>query len=383
MKAVTRGLDSFIEAMFGTLDKTGKVWARVGAIVLAVAAAMSYDFGSQVSFKHGLFLAGLTFVAAFGPEVAYKAYEEGKKGSSAAIALFAVLLLSIEFLSHQSYTAGIRGDNIATTKVQNAKYETAGAAVDEDKGALKEAREQLRQLKLVHPWAETTTADALRAQLPAIEVALKREANNCGRRKCPTEDAGKGPEWQKLAKQKADIEAKIATAEDRNGIAIRIADLEKRLEGRREKAEHTEYRSSAVVHSNQSIADLVAFVKSFGSDLTPSENVEKGSQIGINLGMALAGTGVPAFAFFVAGLYRTRRRESDFTNGRPEAHSEPAPTLSTEPAYASPSITMPAARTATAPQQHRHMVVKATTNTIADLRRTLQGIGNQPAYGTM
>ena len=62
MKAISRGLDSFIEAMFGTLDKTGKVWARVGAIVLAVAAAMSFDFGHQVSFKHGLFLASLVIV---------------------------------------------------------------------------------------------------------------------------------------------------------------------------------------------------------------------------------------------------------------------------------------------------------------------------------
>jgi hypothetical protein len=310
MKAISRGLDSFIEAMFGTLDKTGKVWARVGAIVLAVAAAMSFDFGHQVSFKHGLFLAGLSFVAAFGPEVAYKAFEEGKKASSAAIAIFAALLLCIEFLSHQSYTAGIRGDNIATTKVQNAKYETAGSAVSEDKSALEEARKGLEQLKLANPWATTVTAESLRAQIPAIDEKLRQEEKR----------GGCGPKCLAIKQEKAGIEGKIAIAEERNGIAIRIADLEKRLDGRREKAEHTEYRSSAVVHSNQSIADLVAFVKSFGTDLAPSENVEKGSQIGINLGMALAGTGVPAFAFFVAGLYRIRRRDEE----QPHAGSVPS-----------------------------------------------------------
>lgn len=311
--------DGIIIAMFGPLKSTGWAWARVGLAILFIAAAMSFDFGYQVSFKHGAFLAGLTFVAAFGPDAAHRAFQTKKWASGVAIAFGAVVCLGLEFVSHQSYTAGIRGDNIAVAGVQNAKYTGGQKAVSEDEDALKRERASLDQLKLAHPWAETTTAESLRAKIPAIDEKLRQEEKR----------GGCGPKCLAIKTEKADVEARIATAESRNGIAIRIAELEKRLEGRRARAEVTEYKSSPVVHANQSIANAFQFIRTWGAETDPSETIEKGAQISINGGMALAGTGLPALCLFIAGLYR--REEEDSIEGRAEASTQPAPTQSNRP----------------------------------------------------
>jgi hypothetical protein len=310
-KRLGAAFDGIITAMFGPLEKTGWAWARVGLAILFIAAAMSFDFGYQVSLKHGAFLAGLTFVAAFGPDAAHRAFQTKRWASGTAIAAGAIICLALEFVSHQSYTAGIRGDNISTAGVQNAKYTGSQKAVSEDEAALTREQTALSQLKTAHPWAATVTADSLRAQLPAIDEKLRQEEKR----------GGCGPKCLAIKQEKADVEGRIATAESRNGIVIRITDLEKRLEGRRAKADTTEHKSSPVAHANQSIADAFQFIRTLGSDLQPSESVEKGSQISINFGMALAGTGLPALCLFIAGLYRREETESPLPQSSPMAEA--------------------------------------------------------------
>lgn len=370
---------AIIREMFGELSLWGKFWLTIGLGTLAAAAAMSYDFGSSVSFKHALFLALLSIVTAFAPEAAYRQWKLGAKGPAIAIAVICAPMFMIEFYSHAGFTAGLRGHNITDAKIQNVKYDMAGDEVSEGKASLKMWTERLSRLETEHAWSATVTAEALRAQLPPLEVSLKREANNCGRRRCTVPDEGKGPAWQLLAKQKADIEAKIALAEEKADLTKKIEATKRILADRREKAAHTEFKHSAVDHQNQFLAKAVALIGS--GSLEPSDLTSEAAQQSVNLAMAIAGTGLPAFALFIAGLYR-REEDTQFPP-RAAGGSEPAPTQIAETAYASPSITMPVARTAAAPQ-HRNMVVKATTNTIADLRRTLQGIGGaQPSYGTM
>jgi len=74
MKKAFGAFERFIHAMLGNLNPTGRMWAHIGVIVLIVAAAMSWGFGAEVSWKHAAFLACLTFVAAFGPEAAHRAW---------------------------------------------------------------------------------------------------------------------------------------------------------------------------------------------------------------------------------------------------------------------------------------------------------------------
>lgn len=308
-----------IKEMFGELTPFGKFWLYIGLATLGAAAAMSFDFGWTVSWKHAMFLALLSIITAFAPEASYRQFSEGRKGAAIAIAVVCAPLFLIEFYSHAGYTAGQRGVNMGEAKVQNATYTGSQKAVSEDEAALKREQETLAQLRLANPWATTVTADSLRAQLEPIEVAMKREANNCGKRKCSRPDEGKGPAWQILAKQKADLEGRIAIAEQNNGIAIRIADLEKRLGERRTVAATTEYKHSSVDYMNGFLARAVALVR---GDDEASKGLEQRADLSANVAMALAGTGLPGLAIFIAGLYRTRRRD-DFTLTSTEPKPQP------------------------------------------------------------
>ncbi len=303
--------DGIITAMFGDLKKTGWAWARVGLVILIVAAAMSFDFGYQVSFKHGAFLAGLTFVAAFGPDAAHKAFQDKRWASGIAITIGAIICLGLELVSHQSYTAGIRGDNITGAKVQNAKYSGAQKTVSEDETNLAMWQDRLKKLEGENGWIATVTADAMRSKLRSAKLAIAQDAK---RGRC-------GPKCLVLTKERDELDARIKLAETRDDLTGKIEATKRVVDGARQKAEAVEYKSSPVVHANQSIADAFSFIRSWGSETNPSETIEKGSQISINFGMALAGTGLPALCLFIAGLYR---REEDETNGRPEA--QPAPT---------------------------------------------------------
>lgn len=296
MKALARPLDSFMHAMFGNLAPTGRAWARVGIIVLCVAALMSYDFGASVSWKHGLFLAILSFVAAFGPEAAHKAWDEGRKGASLAIACICVPLLAIEFYSHAGYTAGLRGDNVATARVANVKYDHAQDSVKEDKAnlAMWEGRLKSLETEASNGWLATVTADALRAQLASANLAIDLEANKGG---CKSKCLAR-------TKERDDIASKIAIAEEKADLTKKIEATKRVLADARAKADVTEYKSSAVVHQNEFLAKAVALV-GYGS-LKPTDAIEETAQQSANLMMALAGTGLPAFALFVAGLYRRR-----------------------------------------------------------------------------
>lgn len=301
MRNLFGAFERFITAMLGDLTPTGKMWARVGVVTLIVAAAMSFDFGYAVSLKHACYLALLSFAAAFGPEVAHKLYEEGRYGFCAFVALCASGLLVIEFGSHQSYTAGIRGSNLGEARTQNVRYDGAQERVEEAKTSLKFWTERLTALEAQNAWVTTVNAEALRSQLASAELAIKQEEARGGcKAKCLAR-----------TKERDELLSKIALAEEKGTLVKQIEGARKVIAGARDTADKTERKESAVQHANDSLARLVAF---FGQGSTkPSEHIMHGAEMSANLAMALAGTGLPAFCLLVAGLYRKPRRHDDDT----------------------------------------------------------------------
>jgi len=326
MKAITSRFENFITAMMGDLTQTGRIWARVGVVVLIVAAAMSWDFGSSVSLKHAAFLAALTFVAAFGPEAAYKAWEERKKGSAIAIALVCAPLLLIEFYSHAGYTAGLRGSNVETTGVQNMKFDDGRATVkdNEKKAAEYEARAAQLDKEMaalvtikVNGWTVSTrpsSPEELDGQIAAKQLEVDNEAR---RGRC-------GPKCEARTNELAHLKSLRSKAvEIAKNNQMHAATLEA-IANSRNAAANIEHRSSSVVHQNQFLAKAVALIGY--QSLEPSKAIEATTEQSASIMMAIAGTGLPAFCLFVAGLYR-----------RPEtaAHEAPAShttTLITNPA---------------------------------------------------
>lgn len=316
MKAITSRFENFITAMMGDLTQTGRIWARVGVVVLIVAAAMSWDFGSSVSLKHAAFLAALTFVAAFGPEAAYKAWEERKKGSAIAIALICAPLLLIEFYSHAGYTAGLRGSNVETTGVQNTKYDARQDEIKEGRASLAMWEKRLAELEAQNAWTASVTADALRAQLASANLAIEQETARGGcKAKCLAR-----------TKERDDLASRIAIAEERSTLSKQIEATKAVLASARDKAAVTEHKSSSVVHQNQFLAKAVALIGY--QSLEPSKAIEATTEQSASIMMAIAGTGLPAFCLFVAGLYR---RPETATHEAPASHTTTLITNPVEP----------------------------------------------------
>lgn len=286
-----------IKALYGDMKPWGKVWLYTGIVTLIVAAAMSVDFGWSVSSKHALFLGCLSLVAAFLPDAARDQWKHESKPMGFILGLVAVPLLLIEFGSHAGYTAGLRGNNISEAKVQNTKYDDTRDQVSDHRANLKMWQTQLAKLQTDNAWAATVKADGLRAELVPMEKAIELETAAGG---CKTK-------CQKLMAQKADIEKRIATVEQATDLTKRIEATQRLVDASREKAANTAHKVSTVDHQNGFYAQTVALIRT--GNIKVSETTEHTMNAAINVAMALAGTGLPALCFFVAGLYRNRRED--------------------------------------------------------------------------
>ena len=285
--------------MFDDLDSFGRFWLALGLSSLAAAAAMSFDFGWGVSLKHALFLAILSAVAAFGPMAAEMLWSRGRKGVSIATALVCIPLLAIEFYSHAGYTAGLRGSNIETATVQNAKWTNSQDAVSEDKTNLAMWTKRLADLEAQNAWVATVTADALRARLASANLAIEQEAARGGcKAKC-----------LERTRERDDLMSKIALAEEKSELTKKIEATKRVLASARDTAANTEHKSSAVAHQNESLKKWVALAINAGAPVSAVQ--AEAAEQSANLAMAIAGTGLPAFALFMAGLFRTERRRDN------------------------------------------------------------------------
>lgn len=276
----------------------GKFWLAVGLVSLFAASSMSYDFGEGVSTKHALFLACLSFVTAFLPDAAHAQWEVGRKGAAIGLVICSLPLFAIEFFSHAGYTAGLRGLNVAETHVQNVRYDGAQKSVTEDEDRLAWAKKRLAQLTEQNGWSATVTADALRARLPGLNLAIENEARRGG---CKTICEAK-------TRERDEINARIAVLEERTTLQRQIDGTKALLDKARDKAATVEHKSSAVEHQNAFLTKAVSLT--FNGQLNASPVLQESVQQAVNLGMALVGTGLPALALFTAGLYR--RKDDEF-----------------------------------------------------------------------
>lgn len=320
-------MKTIVKAMFGSLSPWGRFWLALGLFSLAAAAGMSFAVGWKMTALHAIFLACLSFVTAFLPEAAYKAWNEGKKGVAIALTLIAPPLFAVEFGQHAAYTAGIRGHDLATTKVQNIKFDDGRGNVEEAKKTLAMFEKRLADLQGENKWTTSVTADALRAKLQSLNLAIDLEAKRGGcKEKCLAR-----------TKERDETASRIAVLERVDETTAKIEATKKVIASAREKAATIEHKSSQTEHMNAFLSKAASFLGK--GELTPDAYTEEGTQLSANLAMALVGTGLPALALFVAGLYR-REEEAQPDPVARETVSLPATIPPIEQRFAPPPTTI-------------------------------------------
>ena len=201
--------------------------------------------------------------------------------------------------------------------VQQARYNTIQADEADNAENLQFWKENLRKLQELEPWAATVKADGLRAALATAEEAVRQEAAR----------GGCGPRCLAKMAKVEEISKKIATAEKMADLTKRIEATQRILDKKREASVAAVYVPSAVEEQNTFLAKNAALIMTGSIDASPV--LTEGVNQTVNLAMALAGTTLPAFALFLAGLYRVREIEEELAalpgTHTPAPHREPIP----------------------------------------------------------
>jgi len=221
-----------------------KVALYVGIPALAVAVAMTFQYGKSMSFLHAVCLGLLTIAGSI--IWPYVKHIRTDKIASNAFRCVGALFLAVELFSHLGYTVGTRVMEAETTGITNAVYENNQAAAKDDAANLDLWRKQLSDLTAQNSWAATVKADALRSQL---ETADKAIANETARGGCKSKCEAKMRERDVIAE-------KIGKVEQVEDLTKRIEATQRILDGKRTAANKAEFKTSAVVAQTGFVAQL-------------------------------------------------------------------------------------------------------------------------------
>ena len=203
-----------------------RIFLALGAVGLLISCAMTFKFGYAMSWLHAVALVTVTVMAAFIFPAKRFLREFGATGAARIVGVLGVFFIALEFYSHLGYTVGMRNKATLEATVQTAAYKNTQDALESEKTNLAFWRTQLSELKQQNAWTATVTADGLRASLEAADKKIELETRRGGcKRKCLV-----------LMEDKANLEARIATAEKVEDLSKRIEATQRILDGKTEKA---------------------------------------------------------------------------------------------------------------------------------------------------
>ncbi len=298
-------LSAFLTARFGRLDATGKFWMWAGIVTLIVSMGMAYDYGSQVTWKHGVVMGALSFATAFLLEEAYSYWKRGLTGVAIGLTIVSIPMFWQETKSHIAYTAGFRGASVEKVHVQNRKY--TGAQDDVDKLNEQIAFWAKRRASLIEQngWTATVTADALRARLDGMNLAIKQEEARGGcKAKCLDR-----------TKERDEVASRIAVLEETKGLDDRIKQANEKLAELRSKAATVEHQTSVVEHQTDLLVKVAGLL--FQGDTKATAKLAEGVDLENTVMLALMPVMLPALCFFMMGLRRVEDGEDHTPAAKP------------------------------------------------------------------
>lgn len=274
---------------FATLQR---IFLGVGAVGLCISSLMTFKFGISMSWLHAVALCLVTICAAF--IFPFRAFVQrmGFTGAARSLAVLGTFFVGVELFSHLGYTIGTREDSSVHAVAQNAAYEAQQSAMIEEKTNLAMWREHLAKLQAENAWVATVSADGLKAQVAAADLAIRQE----------TARGGCGPKCLKLTQSKGELENRIALAEQASDLSKKIEATQRILDKKTEAAATAKVGFSPVKAQTDFVGQL--WLLTTGTDgekaLSPDRVTLSVTQIIIGFFIALAATFLPTAAFYMA-----------------------------------------------------------------------------------
>ena len=250
-----------------------KVMLYVGIAAALVAVWMTFSYGRTMTFAHGIAMGLLTLVAAFIWTAADHYKKNGMKTAGNALFVLGVMFTAVEYFSHVGYTVGNRVTVAEDTGVQNAAYQGAQKTVTENQDTKAALAKVLADMQHDNPWVASATPDGLQADVEAANVTI--------------------PESRKFCDRRADLKNRIALALKFSATAAQMDKLQTYVDGKRDIASKTEFKSSPIVNQTRTFAQLATW------DIEPSQAAMNWTQILIGALIAFVTTFLAPTCFFI------------------------------------------------------------------------------------
>lgn len=274
---------------FATLQR---IFLCVGAVGLLVSVAMTYKFGSSMSWLHAVALVTVTIAAAFiFPFRAFVA-QAGNVPASRALLALGIFFVGLEFFSHLGYTIGMRERSNVEASAQNAAYTAQQSSMAQEQTNLAMWREHLAKMQAENAWVATVSADGLRAQVEAATMAIDQEKAR----------GGCGPKCLARMKEKGGLEERIALAEQASDLTKKIEATQRILDKKTEVATTAKVGFSPVKAQTDFVGQIWLVMTGTEGEkaLTPDTVTLSFTQIFIGFFIALGATFLPTSAFYMA-----------------------------------------------------------------------------------
>ena len=245
---ITEGLKPYFKsaAILGVGAMVFDTWLS-GKFGWSISLDMAGIFG-LVSLASGLLL---VIAAAF--------WRSGHIQIGRWIAIAWVPVFCFNIFSNMGVATANRMGDVQKASIQAAKYDGAQDTAKENAANLKMWQGQLAKLKAENAWAATVSADALRAKLPGLNLAIEQEERR----------GGCGPKCKLRTDERDAVNAQIAIAEQANDLTTRIEATQKLVDKYRVVAASTDAGISHAANQSKFFAKLVNF--SLYSDPTTSD----------------------------------------------------------------------------------------------------------------
>lgn len=313
---------------FGNYTPFGQLVLSLAVMAIIVDAVICYQYGISQTTMHGIGFALLAVVVAIMPERAADAWNKGARGPALAIAVAMLPLIPVAYQSHLGYSAGVRVGDIHKASAQNVRYDDVRSNVMSLEEQIKFWTARRESLIKQNGWTATVTADALRAKLPGLELAIKLETE---RRGCKTICEAK-------TRERDEVVSRIKVLEESQDLSGKIAQATTQLAALREKSAATKTGESIVVNQNNVAAQL--YLALTGATATDAIKPDSVTMTFVNTGISgansLAFMIMAPLLWFVASLERRARREDEAIT--PAA---PLPTTFTTPLPKVPTVQRP------------------------------------------
>jgi hypothetical protein len=219
----------------------------IGAIV--IAALLAADLGNAYVWPYVVRLLGKR-----------RWGEAAFAGSIAAVSTVVCIMTAFGSISH------VFTENVAEANVQNVKLEDVGVTIAKEEDNERIYLNRIKSLSENNSgWVTSVTADALRARLPALELAIKNEEARGGcKREC-----------ERKTKERDEINSRIAVLETMARDEQMLKATREALSKLRDKRAHTERGESIAKSQNNSLAGFLTM------SLEPTDKAEKWTGRGV------------------------------------------------------------------------------------------------------